>query len=104
MRSKWRSWLVLLVCVFGHALRAEAQGEQQILLLEATGPLTPATAEYLDRGLARAERENAEAVILRLDTPGGSVDLMNRMVQSIRASRVPVIVFVAPRGALAGSA
>ena len=104
MRSKWRSWLVLLVCVFGHALRAEAQGEQQILLLEATGPLTPAMAEYLDRGLARAERENAEAVILRLDTPGGSVDLMNRMVQSIRASRVPVIVYVAPRGAIAGSA
>ena len=104
MRSKWRSWLVLLVCVFGHALRAEAQGEQQILLLEATGPLTPAMAEYLDRGLAQAERENAEAVILRLDTPGGSVDLMNRMVQSIRASRVPVIVYVAPRGAMAGSA
>ena len=104
MRSKWRSWLVLLVCVFGQALRAEAQGEQQILLLEATGPLTPAMAEYLDRGLARAERENAEAVILRLDTPGGSVDLMNRMVQSIRASRVPVIVYVAPRGAIAGSA
>jgi len=104
MRSKWRSWLVLLVCVFSQALRAEAQGEQQILLLEATGPLTPAMAEYLDRGLARAERENAEAVILRLDTPGGSVDLMNRMVQSIRASRVPVIVYVAPRGAIAGSA
>jgi membrane-bound serine protease (ClpP class) len=61
-------------------------------------------AEYLDRGIARAERDSAEAVLLRLDTPGGSVDLMNRMVQSIRGSRIPVVVYVAPRGAIAGSA
>jgi membrane-bound serine protease (ClpP class) len=61
-------------------------------------------AEYLDRGLRLAEARDAEAVVLQLDTPGGSIDLMSRMVQSIRASRVPVIVYVAPRGAMAGSA
>jgi len=104
MTSKWRFWLVLAAGVLSQPLHVQAQGEKQILLLEATGPLTPAMAEYLDRGLARAERDSAEAVILRLDTPGGSVDLMNRMVQSIRGSRVPVIVYVAPRGAIAGSA
>jgi membrane-bound serine protease (ClpP class) len=75
-----------------------------VLLLEVSGPLTPAMAEYLDRGIALAEREAAEVVIFQLDTPGGAVDLMNRMVRSIRGSRVPVVVYVAPRGAIAGSA
>ncbi|HEY44445.1 MAG TPA: nodulation protein NfeD [Anaerolineae bacterium] len=81
-----------------------AQGERVIILLTAQGAVTPAMAEYLDRGLERAEREGAEAVIFQLDTPGGSIDLMNRMVQRIRNSRVPVVVYVAPRGAMAGSA
>ncbi|OGT28136.1 MAG: hypothetical protein A2Z17_02605 [Gammaproteobacteria bacterium RBG_16_66_13] len=80
------------------------QGSARVLLLRATGALTPAMAEYLERGLATAEREGVEAVILQLDTPGGSIGLMNRMVQAIRTSRTPVIVYVAPRGAIAGSA
>jgi membrane-bound serine protease (ClpP class) len=83
---------------------ATAQGERQVLVLTGSGPITPAMAEYLDRGLARAEREGAEAVIFQLDTPGGAIDTMNRMVQSIRGSLVPVVVYVAPRGAMAGSA
>ncbi|MGD8813775.1 MAG: nodulation protein NfeD [Anaerolineales bacterium] len=83
---------------------AAAQDENAVLLLSAQGPLTPAMAEYLDRGLARAVRESAEAVIFQLDTPGGAVDLMNRMVQSMRASAVPIVVYIAPRGAMAGSA
>ena len=78
--------------------------QRQVLVLEARGPLTSAMAEYLDRGLSQAERISAEAVILELDTPGGAIDLMNRMVQSIRASRIPVVVYVSPRGAIAGSA
>jgi membrane-bound serine protease (ClpP class) len=85
-------------------LSVGAQAERTVFLLTARGPLTPAMAEYLDRGLALAEQEEAGAVILQLDTPGGSVELMNRMVQAIRGSRVAVIVYVAPRGAMAASA
>ena len=80
------------------------QESARVLLLRATGALTPAMAEYLERGLATAEQEGVEAVVLQLDTPGGSIGLMNRMVQAIRTSRTPVIVYVAPRGAIAGSA
>jgi membrane-bound serine protease (ClpP class) len=76
----------------------------QVLLLTADGPLTPAMFEYLKRGLQSAARQNAELLILKINTPGGSIDLMNRMVQVIRASQVPVVVYVAPRGAMAGSA
>lgn len=74
------------------------------LLLEADGPLTPAMAEYLARGIRTAEKRPANLIILQLNTPGGSVDLMNRMVQDIRNSDVPIVVYIAPRGAMAGSA
>ncbi|MGH2607128.1 MAG: NfeD family protein, partial [Anaerolineales bacterium] len=80
------------------------QTEATVLVMTLRGPLTPAQAEYLDRALKRAEQIAAEALVLQLDTPGGSIDVMNRMVQSIRASAVPVVVYVAPAGAIAGSA
>ncbi len=96
-------WLALaLTWLLG--LPATGQAAHQVLVLRANGPLTPAMADYLDRGLGLAGRQGAEAVLLVLDTPGGSVDLMNRMVQSIRGSAIPVVVYVAPRGAIAGSA
>jgi membrane-bound serine protease (ClpP class) len=66
--------------------------------------ITPVMAEYLDRGLRLAEQRGASAVVLELDTPGGSITSMNSMVQSIRASSIPVIVYVSPRGAMAASA
>lgn len=95
--------LVFMVAMLSVA-PAKAQGEQVALVLRVEGPLTPAMAEYLDRGLAEAARMGAALVVFQLDTPGGQIDLMNRMVQSIRASQVPVVVFVAPNGAMAGSA
>lgn len=103
-----RRYLLIIWVVLGLAsifpLPGVAQGERVIVLLTAQGPVTPAMVEYLDRGLERAEREGAEALIFQLDTPGGSIDLMNRMVQGIRNSHVPVVVYIAPRGAMAGSA
>lgn len=83
---------------------SSAQAERKVLILRAQGPLTPAMVEYLERGLERADSEDYLALVFQLDTPGGSVDLMNRMVQLIRASEVPVVIYIAPRGAMAGSA
>ncbi len=93
--------LFISVCF---TLVGEAESEKRILVLSAEGPLTPAMVEYLDRGLQLAEQESYAALVFQLTTPGGSIELMDRMVQSIRASRVPVIVYIAPRGAIAGSA
>ena len=97
-------FIFLIVVLLLFPLEARAQTDTQALVLTATGPLTPAMAEYLDRGLRKAQQEGSELVVLQLDTPGGSIDLMNRMVQSIRSSEVPVVVYVTPRGAIAGSA
>jgi membrane-bound serine protease (ClpP class) len=103
-QNGWVVWMLGAALLLGARPHLRAQSEAVVLVLQAQGPLTPAMAEYLDRGLRLAEARRAEALVLQLDTPGGSVDLMGRMVQSIRGSRVPVIVYVAPRGAIAGSA
>ena len=94
----------LLLFAFIMPIGVNAQEGNRVYLLEATGPLTPTMVEYLERGIEQAEREGGEALIFQIDTPGGSIDLMNRMVQAIRGSLVPVVVYVAPRGAIAGSA
>ena len=87
------------------ALQVSAQeSSNQVLLLTAEGPITPSMLGYLERGLTSAEQQGAEALIFMLDTPGGSVDLMNEFVQVIRNSSTPVVVYVAPPGAIAGSA
>jgi len=102
MKAVLAVWLVLVLA--GNAAAAAAQGEGEVLLLNAEGPVTPAMVGYLERGLALAERQQAVALILRLNTPGGSVTLMGEMVEAIRGSAIPVVVYVAPRGAMAGSA
>jgi membrane-bound serine protease (ClpP class) len=84
---------------------AQAQGDSPlVIVLEAEGPVAPAMQEYIQRGLGVAERQGADLVVLQLDTPGGSIDTMNNIVQEIRDSRIPVVVYVSPRGAMAASA
>lgn len=83
---------------------AQSDSPSVIILREANGPVGPSMQTYIQRGLVEADDMDAEALIIMLDTPGGSVDTTNRIVQDIVSSDVPVIVFVGPRGALAGSA
>lgn len=87
------------------AQTALAQSSQPVaLVMTANGPLTPAMDQYLDRAIATAEQQKAEVLIMQLNTPGGDVNLLNLMITSIRASTVPVVVYVSPQGAMAGSA
>jgi len=75
-----------------------------VVTIQVQGPLTPALVGYIERGLNTAQKQNASMMVLQLDTPGGSIDLMNTIVQHIRSSEIPVAVYVSPRGAIAGSA
>lgn len=89
----------------GWAMNTKAQDEQPLaIILTADGPVTPAMREYLKRGIRTAEQSNASVMIFQLNTPGGSVTTMNEMVQAIRGSEVPVVVYVWPRGGMAASA
>jgi membrane-bound serine protease (ClpP class) len=106
------AWMLILFLTFGllgltliAADPASAQSATPlVIVLTADGPISPAMSEYLARGIQVAEQRGAEALIFRLNTPGGGVTTMNYMVQDILASQVPVIVYVAPRGGMAASA
>ncbi len=75
-----------------------------VILIEFDGAVTPILEDYLRSAIQDAAMQDAQAVILELDTPGGSVDVTKSINQMILASPVPVIVYVAPSGAQAGSA
>ena len=75
-----------------------------VLVLTFRGAVTPVLRQYLSAAIEDAQVEGAEAVILRLDTPGGSVNVTKQIVQEMLASPVPVVVYVAPSAAQAGSA
>ena len=66
--------------------------------------IQPVSAGMLERALEHANQESAAALLVEMDTPGGLVDSMRGMAGAILSSRVPVIVYVAPTGARAGSA
>lgn len=85
-------------------LPQEAASSRTVLLLEFEGAVTPVLARYLGENIERAAGSGAEAVILVLDTPGGSTDVTKSITQVMLASPVPVVVYVAPAGAQAGSA
>jgi membrane-bound serine protease (ClpP class) len=101
-RLRWVLSLLVLALSFVQPILAASEGQVLVLTLDAT--IAPAAREYLRRGLATADQAGAEAVILQLDTPGGDLGSLQEMVKAIRASRVPVVVYVAPRGAWAASA
>jgi membrane-bound serine protease (ClpP class) len=97
--------LVVAAILFAAVSTVQAQaGHPLILVLQANGPITPPMAEYLGRGIQSAEQQNAEALIVQLDTPGGDLGSLDKIIQEIRASTVPVVIYVAPNGAMAGSA
>jgi membrane-bound serine protease (ClpP class) len=75
-----------------------------VMVLSLSGTVDPISARYLERGLDRAAREGAGLIVIELDTPGGLESSMNRIVEKILASPVPVAVYVSPRGARAASA
>jgi membrane-bound serine protease (ClpP class) len=66
--------------------------------------IQPVTAAQLDRALTKANSDGAQALLIQLDTPGGLLESMRSMDGAILSSRVPVIVYVSPAGARAGSA
>jgi len=71
----------------------------EVRIIELEGPINPGAAAFLTRGLEDAEKSGVELIIIRLDTPGGLVPSMRTMVKGIMNSSVPVVVYVAPKGA-----
>ncbi len=99
-------WLLLscLLLPMGLVHAQTSTGTPTAVVLRAEGAVTPVMVTYIDRGLKIASDRNADVIVLELNTPGGQIDQMTRIVGLLRASRIPVIVYVTPRGAMAASA
>jgi len=96
-------WMVGLIAMIGLVSAARAQQPLvEKLVLDET--IQPVSAGLLDRAIAHAKSSGASALLIEMNTPGGLVDSMRTMAGAILSSPVPVIIYVAPAGARAGSA
>jgi len=96
--------IALLVVLFLTGMAAAASPPRAVYLLRAVGSINPGLAEFMVDGLRQAERDNAAALVIELDTPGGLETSMRQIVKAISNAKVPVVVYVYPRGARAASA
>ncbi len=88
----------------GVALSPIEASERRVMLAAIEGAIGPATTEYVLAAIKRAEERGAQALILRLDTPGGLAAATRDIDKAILAAKVPVVTWVAPSGAQAASA
>lgn len=95
--------LLIILPLFNYYQKSHAQNPE-VVFLDAEGPVTPAMYSYMERGVKTAQERGASAVIITLDTPGGLVETTQEIVQLFRASPIPIIVYISPRGAQAASA
>ncbi len=83
---------------------AHAQTGAHVDVLTVNGQIDNWVQSYVDRGIGVGEQDQAAAVIMILNTPGGDLGAMQDITTRMLAARVPVVVFVYPQGAWAGSA
>ena len=83
---------------------ATAFAGERVALIKIDGAIGPATASYISRSIDEARTQNAQCLVIQLNTPGGLLDSTQKIVQSFLGSTVPVVVYVAPTGATATSA
>lgn len=94
--------ILLLILLLG--ILPGRPGAPAVLTLKASGSINPGLADFIVEGINRAEKEKAAALVIMLDTPGGLEASMRKICQAIINAKVPVIVYVSPKGARAASA
>jgi len=95
--------VLVLLAVLAASVSAEPVNPK-VIAVSVGGVVHPVTVEIIGHAIDQAERENAAAVLMRLNTPGGLLDATREITSKIVASRVPVIAYVTPSGGRAASA
>jgi membrane-bound serine protease (ClpP class) len=81
-----------------------AAASSHVNAIRVSGTINPASSDFIQKAIARSADDGAVALLLELDTPGGLVSSTKDIIQAMLNAKVPVIVYVAPQGAWAGSA
>jgi membrane-bound serine protease (ClpP class) len=110
--KKVRAWLGLMIIVpavffaMGSALWAKTESGRVPLVYRIVidGSVNPALADFIIKGIEKAEKDRADALVVLMDTPGGLYSTTKTAIKAIMGSEVPVIVYVAPAGSSASSA
>jgi membrane-bound serine protease (ClpP class) len=95
---------LILAVLAGFVFAQEADTGRRGYALTVDDAIGPATRDHIVRNITRAEKDGAEVVVLRLNTPGGLDASMRDIIRKILASEVPVVTWVAPAGSRAASA
>ena len=104
MCGQFRQAGIFRIAMLFALLFAAHAASADVVKIVVDDTINPITAEYVDRAIQEAQRTHADALLLELNTPGGIMGSMERIIQKILASPVPVIVYVSPAGSDAGSA
>jgi membrane-bound serine protease (ClpP class) len=96
--------LVGLAILQSVAVVSAQNDDPMAIVITAEGPIVPPMLEYIQRGIETAERQNAEVLVIELNTPGGSVLTTLEIIEAMGQSNVPVVVYVSPKNAQAASA
>src|SRR5579872_3445585 len=97
-------WLSIAAAATGLAQSPPPTTHHRVLAVDINGIVHPVTVEIVSSAMAQAQREHADAILLRFNTPGGLMDAMRQIIEKIVASPIPVIGYVTPSGGRAASA
>jgi membrane-bound serine protease (ClpP class) len=105
MKIKIIFFFLILIFIFSCPLKENyTNPKPSIYLLQLNGMINPITSQYVVGGIEDAEKEEAECLILQLDTPGGLDTSMRDIIKKMLNSTIPIIVYVSPSGGRAASA
>jgi membrane-bound serine protease (ClpP class) len=94
----------IVIAWFGLMLVNAEAAPRPAIVLPLNGAIGPASADFVVHGMAHAESDRAQLIVLQIDTPGGLDTSMRQIIKAILASNIPVVTYVAPSGARAASA
>ncbi|MBW2243182.1 MAG: nodulation protein NfeD [Deltaproteobacteria bacterium] len=97
-------WLAMGLAAQDEAGEPTLRDSGPLTVIRIDGSINPASSDYIQRAILESEEAGARALLMELDTPGGLVSSTQDIIQAMLRSKVPIIVYVSPQGAWAGSA